>query len=282
MIILDGKKIKAKYSSILKEEIGIILNKDFLAPKLAIIQIGNNESSNVYINQKIKFANEIGAEAELIKLEENISEDYLLEKISELNNDKTVNGIILQLPIPANFNQGKILEKISPEKDVDGLCPVNIYKLIRNDASGLIPATAKGIISLLKEYEIEISGKNIVIVGKSVLVGKTLSLALLNLRATVTICHSKTNNLSEITKKADILISAVGKAGLITDEYLKEDQVVIDVGISKNSEGNISGDVFLGKAIIKAVSPVPGGVGQMTVVSLFQNLAETYKKQNNL
>jgi methylenetetrahydrofolate dehydrogenase (NADP+) / methenyltetrahydrofolate cyclohydrolase len=282
MIILDGKKIKAKYSSILKEEIGSFLNKGFLAPKLAIIQIGNNESSNVYINQKIKFANEIGAEAELIKLEENISENYLLEKIAELNNDKTVNGIILQLPIPVNFNQGKILEKISPEKDVDGLCPVNIYKLIRNDSGGLIPATAKGIISLLKEYEIEISGKNIVVVGKSVLVGKTLSLALLNLGATVTICHSKTNNLSDITKKADILISAVGKAGLITDEYLKEDQVVIDVGISKNSEGNISGDVFLEKAIIKTISPVPGGVGQMTVVSLFQNLVETYKKQISL
>jgi methylenetetrahydrofolate dehydrogenase (NADP+)/methenyltetrahydrofolate cyclohydrolase len=282
MIILDGKKIKSKYNAILKEEIGTFIVKGFSAPKLVIIQIGNNESSNVYINQKIKFAEQIGAVAELIKLDEGVSENSILEKISELNNDKSINGIILQLPIPANFDQGKILEKISPEKDVDGLSSLNIAKLVRNDKSGIIPATAKGIISLLKEYEIEISGKNIVIVGKSVLVGKTLSLALLNLGATVTICHSKTNNLSEITKKADILISAVGKAGLITDEYLKEDQVVIDVGISKNSEGNISGDVFLEKAIIKAISPVPGGVGQMTVVSLFQNLVEAYKKQNSL
>jgi methylenetetrahydrofolate dehydrogenase (NADP+)/methenyltetrahydrofolate cyclohydrolase len=278
MLILDGKKIKAKISSVLKDEIELFKLSGKLSPKLVILQVGNNEVSNIYIKQKIAFAEQIGAFAELIKFEENITNEKILEKVSELNKDNSVHGIILQLPIPKNLNQSDILNAIDPKKDVDGLGAENIYNLVRNDSSGIIPATSRGVITLLKEYGVEVAGKNVVMVGRSLLVGKSLFLALTNLNATVTLCHSETQNLSKITKTADIIISAVGKPGIINDDYVNEKQVVVDVGISRNEAGIIYGDVILEKVSVSALSPVPGGVGQMTVASLFQNLVETYKK----
>jgi len=278
MLILDGKKIKAKISAILKEEIEVFKLSGKSLPKLVILQVGNNEVSNIYIKQKIAFAEQIGAIAELIKFEENISNEKVLEKVSELNKDISVHGIILQLPIPKTLNQSEILNSIDSKKDVDGLGADNIYKLVKNDKEGIIPATARGVVTLLKEYDVEFAGKNIVMVGRSLLVGKSLSLTLTNLNATVTLCHSETQNLSKITKTADIIISAVGKPGIINDDCVNENQVIVDVGISRNDAGVISGDVILEKVSVVAISPVPGGVGQMTVASLFQNLVETYKK----
>jgi len=278
MIVLDGKKIKAKISSILKDEIENFKLAGKATPKLVILQVGNNEVSNVYIKQKMSFAEQIGAVAELVKFEENISSEEILEKVSELNKDNSVHGMILQLPIPKNLNQSEILNAIDAKKDVDGLSAANIYKLVRNDLSGIVPATARGVITLLKEYEVEITGKKIVMVGRSLLVGKSLFLALTNLNATVTMCHSETQNLSKITKTADIIISAVGKPGIINDDCVNENQIIVDVGISRNEAGVISGDVILEKVSVAALSPVPGGVGQMTVASLFQNLVESYKK----
>jgi methylenetetrahydrofolate dehydrogenase (NADP+)/methenyltetrahydrofolate cyclohydrolase len=278
MLILDGKKIKAKISSILKEEIDGFKLSGKASPKLVILQVGNNEVSNIYIQQKIAFAQQIGAVAELIKFEEDIANEKILEKVSELNKDISVHGIILQLPIPKNLKQSEILNSIDSKKDVDGLGAANIYKLVRNDKEGIIPATARGVITLLKEYNIEIAGKNISMIGRSLLVGKSLFMALTNLNATVTLCHSETQNLSKITKNADIIISAVGKPGIINDDCVNDNQIVVDVGISRNEAGVISGDVILEKVTVSALSPVPGGVGQMTVASLFQNLVETYKK----
>jgi methylenetetrahydrofolate dehydrogenase (NADP+)/methenyltetrahydrofolate cyclohydrolase len=282
MIVLDGKKIKAKISAILKDEIENFKLADKVLPKLVILQVGNNEVSNVYIKQKMSFAQQIGVVAELIKFEEEVSNEKILEKVSELNKDNSVHGMILQLPIPKNLNQAEILNTIDSRKDVDGLGAMNLSKMMRGDNSGVVPATARGIITLLKEYDFEVAGQKIVIVGRSVLVGKSLALALTNLNATVTLCHSQTSDLSKITKTADIIISAVGKPGIVNDECVNEKQIIIDVGISRNEAGVISGDVILEKVRVAALSPVPGGVGQMTVASLFQNLVETYKNQNLL
>jgi methylenetetrahydrofolate dehydrogenase (NADP+)/methenyltetrahydrofolate cyclohydrolase len=280
MIVLDGKKIKAQINLSLKAEIESLKLAGKNLPKLVILQVGNNEVSNVYIKHKLAFAEQIGALAELVKLEENISTEKILEKVSELNQDNSVHGIILQLPIPKHIHQTDILNAITPRKDVDGLGTLNISKLVRNEHSGIVPATVRGVLTLLKEYGHEVYGKNIVIVGRSVLVGKTLALALTNLEATVTICHSKTINLSKITKMSDIIISATGKPGIINDDCVTENQIIIDVGISRNKNGIISGDVILEKVTVAALSPVPGGVGQMTVASLFQNLVETMKQNS--
>lgn len=279
MIILDGRKLKNEISLLLKKEIEDINLFGKKTPKLVIIQIGDNAASNVYIKQKLSFANQIGAFADLLKFSEEVTEVEIINKILELNNDKDVHGIIVQLPIPKNLNQTKILNSIDEKKDIDGLGSMNLSKLIRNDLSGLIPATSRGIITLLNSYGLEIANKNIVIIGRSVLVGKTLSLVLINQNATVTVCHSHTLELSKIIKNGDIIISAVGKPGLIKGDDLNEKQIIIDVGISKNENGLLSGDVSLDKKDVYAISPVPGGVGQMTVVSLFQNLLDAYKNQ---
>lgn len=279
MIILDGRKLKNEISLLLKEEIEDISLFGKKTPKLVIIQIGDNSASNVYIKQKLFFAKKIGAFADLLKFSEEVTEVEIINKILELNNDKDIHGIIVQLPIPKNLNQAKILNSIDEKKDIDGLGSMNLSKLIRNDLSGLIPATSRGIITLLNSYNLEIANKNIVIIGRSVLVGKTLSLVLINQNATVTVCHSHTLELSKIIKNGDIIISAVGKPGLIKGDDLNEKQIIIDVGISKNENGFLSGDVSLDKKDVYAISPVPGGVGQMTVMSLFQNLLDAYKNQ---
>ncbi len=279
MIILDGRKLKNEISLFLKKEIDGLRFLGKKTPKLVIIQIGDISASNVYIKQKLSFADKIGVFAELLKFPEIVSQSEIINKISELNNNDDVHGVIVQLPVPNNLDQTQILNSIDDKKDIDGLGSMNLSKLIRNDSSGLVPATSKGIISLLKSYDLGISNKNIVVIGRSVLVGKTLSLALINQDATVTVCHSHTLELSKIIKNADIVISAVGKPGIINDGNVHEKQIIVDVGISKNDKGVICGDVFLDKKTVYAVSPVPGGVGQMTVASLFQNLLEAYRNQ---
>lgn len=272
-MILDGKKISNEILNNLQEKI-----KD-LNLSLAVIQIGNDPSSNVYIKQKEKICLKMNIEFKHIKLDINIKEEELMEIINKLNNDNTT-GILLQLPIPKYFNLNKIQNYINKDKDVDGFNYYNVNKVISNE-EGLIPCTAKGILTLLNAYSIKLESKHVVIVGRSNLVGRPVSNLLLNENATVTICHSKTNNLKEFTKQADILIVAVGKKHLITSDMIKKDSIIIDVGISK-IDNKLYGDVEFDKIkdIVSYITPVPGGVGPMTICSLVENLYEAYLLQN--
>jgi methylenetetrahydrofolate dehydrogenase (NADP+)/methenyltetrahydrofolate cyclohydrolase len=271
--ILDGKVVRDEILKKLKREIRISKRN----PILAIIQIGNLKESIRYIEQKKIFAEKIGAKVDHIKLSSNTSLGELLNEIDKLNKKKSVSGIIVQLPLPNHLSVYPIVRSISPAKDVDGLNPLSPFT----------PATARGIVSLLDFYKIQISGKQIVVVGRSNLVGKPTALSLLARNATVTIAHSKTKNLKQITKQADILIVAIGKSQFINEKYVKKGQVVIDVGINfkktalqeeitTNKKQELIGDVDFNrvKKIVKAISPVPGGVGAMTVASLFENLVE--------
>ncbi|MDP2632397.1 MAG: bifunctional 5,10-methylenetetrahydrofolate dehydrogenase/5,10-methenyltetrahydrofolate cyclohydrolase [Candidatus Curtissbacteria bacterium] len=275
--ILDGKTLRDEIEKDLKSKIQNLKTK----PKLVIIQIGDVAESNTYIGQKVKFGEKIGAIVTHKKLPEDIPEHELIEQIQLANEDKNVNGIIVQLPIPQSVNKEKIIDTISPEKDVDGQTAISIKSLV-DGLPTFIPATTKGVLTLLGKNKIELSGKHAVVVGRSTLVGKPTALALLNRDATVTIAHAKTQNLQEITKSADILIVAVGKPKMITRDFVSENQVVVDVGINVIN-GKLIGDVDFDEVskIVAAISPVPGGVGPMTVASLFQNLMDAYKRQEN-
>ena len=274
MILLDGAKLSLKRAEQLKEKIED-LDKKLV---LAIIQIGNDEASNIYIDRKVSFAEEIGATANIINFEEDISTEKVVEEILNLNDDESVNGIIVQLPIPKDLDKEKILNTINPKKDVDGLTARNMWKLMDGDKSGMIPATARAIQILLDEYDIDIKGKHAVIVGDSILVGKSTMLYFLEKGATVTVCNEHTVDLPRFTRETDILVTAVGKKDLIGIEHVTNKQVVIDVGIVRVGE-KIHGDVDFEnvKDHVAMITPVPGGVGPMTVLSLFENLVDTFK-----
>jgi bifunctional protein folD len=274
---IDGKIISTKIKEELKAEIKTYMIK----PCLAVIQIGNDEASNVYISAKQKACSEVGIYLKHIKFDEDSREIEIINKIIELNNDEYVHGILLQLPIPEKFNEEKLINYISRNKDVDGLTDINVGKLINNKKC-LVSCTPQGIIKLLEESGVSIPGKNVVIVGRSKLVGKPLISLFLNNDATVTVCHSKTNNLKEFTKNADILVVAVGKKHLITEDMVKKDSVVIDVGINR-IDGKLYGDVDYEnvKNKVSLITPVPGGVGPMTVAMLLCNVNTVYKNLNN-
>ena len=274
---IDGKIISTKIKEELKAEIKTYMIK----PCLAVIQIGNDEASNVYISAKQKECSEVGIYLKHIKFDEDSREIEIINKIIELNNDEYVHGILLQLPIPEKFNEEKLINYISRNKDVDGLTDINVGKLINNKKC-LVSCTPQGIIKLLEESDVPIPGKNVVIVGRSKLVGKPLISLFLNNDATVTVCHSKTNNLKEFTKNADILVVAVGKKHLITEDMVKKDSVVIDVGINR-IDGKLYGDVDYEnvKNKVSLITPVPGGVGPMTVAMLLCNVNTVYKNLNN-
>ena len=274
---IDGKIISSKIKEELKTEIKTYMIK----PCLAVIQIGNDEASNVYISAKQKACSEVGIYLKHIKFDAESREIDIINKIIELNNDEYVHGILLQLPIPEKFNEEKLINYISRNKDVDGLTDINVGKLINNKKC-LVSCTPQGIIKLLEESGVSISGTNVVIVGRSKLVGKPLISLFLNNDATVTVCHSKTNNLKEFTKNADILVVAVGKKHLITEDMVKEDSVVIDVGINR-IDGKLYGDVDYEnvKNKVSLITPVPGGVGPMTVAILLCNVNTVYKNLNN-
>ena len=274
---IDGKIISTKIKEELKAEIKTYMIK----PCLAVIQIGNDEASNVYISAKQKACSEVGIYLKHIKFDEDSREIEIINKIIELNNDEYVHGILLQLPIPEKFNEEKLINYISRNKDVDGLTDINVGKLINNKKC-LVSCTPQGIIKLLEESGVSIPGKNVVIVGRSKLVGKPLISLFLNNDATVTVCHSKTNNLKEFTKNADILVVAVGKKHLITEDMVKKDSVVIDVGINR-IDGKLYGDVDYEnvKNKVSLITPVPGGVGPMTVAMLLCNVNTVYKNLNH-
>lgn len=273
--IIDGKKIRDEIIDELKKEVKQFMIK----PCLAVIQIGDDPASNTYIKAKEKACETIGIYFKHIKFSDTTKEIEVINKILELNNDEYVHGILLQLPLPEGFNADKLINYIARNKDVDGLTDINIGKLFNNKQC-LISCTPQGIMKLLEHENIEIEGKNVTIVGRSNLVGKPLMGLMLNKNATVTICHSKTENLKKHTKNADILVVAVGKKHFITEDMVREDAIVIDVGINKE-DNKLYGDVDFNNVKTKAskITPVPGGVGPMTVAMLMTNVIAAYKKQ---
>lgn len=271
MVIIDGKALSKKIRGQVKEEVEM-LNKKGIKPKLAVIMVGEDPASKVYVRNKSKACNEAGIEYEEFILNENIEMDELLSLIENLNNRKDIHGILLQSPIPKHLDIDKAFETIDYRKDVDGFHPINIGKLALNKQT-FISCTPHGVMKMLEEYEIELKGANVVILGRSNIVGKPLAQCLLNKDATVTICHSKTKNIEEITRNADILISAIGKPKFVTANMVKEGAVVIDVGINRLETG-IVGDVDFEEVSKKAsyITPVPGGVGPMTIAMLLNNV----------
>ncbi len=273
--ILDGKKLRDKILTELKLKIDKFEKK----PTLVVILVGENPASKIYVNNKKKTAEKLGINSKVIQYPQNITEDELLNKIKELNNDDSVTALLVQLPLPEHISKENVINTISPKKDVDGFTPENFGKLFSGEEPMVYPCTPKGIMLLLAEYNIEVEGKHVVIVGRSNIVGKPLSQMMLNKNATVTVCHSKTKNLTEIIKTADVVVSAVGK-NVIKGEMLKNDCVVVDVGIFKDENGKTRGDVDFATASLVAsyISPVPGGVGPMTITSLMLNTVELFEK----
>lgn len=278
MIIMDGRKIKENILNNLKIEI----DKLKLKPSLTVIQVGNDEASNIYVKQKKNMASFLGYTFNHISLEENITEEELLDLIDKLNKDKTINGILVQMPLPKHIDAARIQNKINEYKDVDGLTDINSGRLLHNKEC-LLPCTPYGIMELLDYYNINVEGKSVTIIGKSNLVGKPLSMLMLNKGATVTICHSKTKNISELTKNADILVVAVGKRNLVNANMVKDNAIVIDVGINRDENNHMCGDVDFENVKNKAsyITPVPYGVGQLTVAMLGVNVYKAYMMQNN-
>lgn len=277
MQILDGKTLGKE----IQEEVRLEVEKLAIKPHLAVILVGEDSASKVYVNTKNKTCERLGIKSTVINLPENVSEQELKEKIKELNINKDITAILVQLPLPKHINEENCIKEISPLKDVDGFTPENLGSLIRGKEPYAYPCTPYGIITLLKRNNIEISGKHAVVIGRSNIVGKPISLMLLKENATVTMCHSKTKDLKEITKTADILISATGKR-IVTKDMVKKDAIIVDVGIIRNEEGKLEGDVDFEqvKEIASYITPVPGGVGPMTIASLMKNTLDLYKKQN--
>ena len=284
---LDGKKLSLEIEEKLKNDILSNINSTKRAPGLAVIRIGEDPASGVYVNNKEKACSRVGIKSFIFHLNEKVSSSEVEELINKLNFNKEIDGILLQLPLPKNFEAQKLISNINPEKDVDGLNENNIGKLLK-DEPGLRSCTPAGIVNLLKAQNIKIEGRKIVVVGRSLLVGKPLSLMLVNLNGTVTITHSKTINLKKICREADILIAAAGKPNLIDSSFVKKGAVIIDVGIhrlkSSNSKTRLCGDVLLEDVIPKvfAYTPVPGGVGPMTVTMLLVNTISSWQKQCGL
>lgn len=271
-VILNGKKLSEEILNKLKEETSALKTK----PALSIISAGDNPASKTYINSKLKACKFLGIKADAYHYEK-ISEAELLNLINKLNVDASVHGILAQLPLPENIDAFKIISAINPLKDADGIHPYNLGLLMHNK-SNLLPCTPSGIIEILKRYNIPLNGKHGVIIGRSLIVGKPLGIMLLNNDATITYCHTKTKNLSEITQKADILVAAAGKPKLVTAEMIKPGSCIIDVGTNLVG-GKLCGDVDFERAKEKAgyITPVPGGIGPMTVAMLMQNTLKAYK-----
>lgn len=276
-VILDGKETARRVRETLKDKVKE-LRQNNIFPKLAVIMVGEDPASKIYVRNKSKACEELGIEYEEFLLKENTIQKQLIDLIQELNKRQDITGILLQSPIPKHLDINEAFRTIIPEKDVDGFNPINVGKLALGQET-VISCTPFGVIKLLEEYNIPIEGKNAVIIGRSNIVGKPMLHCLLNKNATVTICHSRTKNLSEITKTADILVAAIGKAKFITKDMVKPDAVVIDVGINRNEEGKVCGDVDFEEVqkIASYITPVPGGIGPMTIAMLMTNIVKTAK-----
>ena len=279
-MIIDGKELARKTREKLKIECDN-LKKDGILPKLAVIMVGDDKASQIYVKNKSKACQEIGIEFEEYFLGNDIKQEELIELIQKLNLDKSINGILLQSPIPKSLDINEAFRIILPEKDVDGFNPINVGKLCLNQET-FVSCTPYGIMKMFEEYDIDLTGKNVTILGRSNIVGKPLIQCCLNNNATVTVCHSKTKDLKEHTKNADIVISAIGKAKFVTADMIKNEAIVIDVGINRDESGKIVGDVDFENVSSKAsyITPVPGGVGPMTIAMLMNNVIKATKLQN--
>lgn len=275
--IMDGKKLAQKIRNELKEVVSILNEKD-IVPKLAVIMVGNNEASKVYVKNKSKACEEIGIKYEEYILPEEITNEELLNLIDGLNKRKDIHGILLQSPIPKHLNIDEAFERIDYRKDVDGFHSTNVGNLVLG-REGFISCTPYGIMKILEEYNIEIQGKHAIVIGRSNIVGKPIAQCLLAKNATVTMCHSKTQNLQNITKDADIIVAAIGRAKFVKEDMVKPGAVVIDVGINRMENGKLCGDTDFENLLEKAgyITPVPGGVGPMTVAMLMNNVVKAAK-----
>ncbi|KEI35379.1 methylenetetrahydrofolate dehydrogenase (NADP+) [Francisella sp. W12-1067] len=281
MTLIDGKALSQNLKVQLKEQIQEYKNKTNITPKLVAIIVGDDPASQVYVSSKSKTCAQVGMDSDVIKLPEKTSEEELLQLVKQLNNDKQVHAILVQLPLPKHIDSQKVINFIAVEKDVDGFHPTNIGKLQIGDKTCLQPCTPKGIMTMLKKYNIDLIGANAVVVGASNIVGKPIAQMLLNAKATVTVCNSKTKDLRSHTQTADILVVAIGKARFITADMVKSGAVVIDVGINR-VDGKLYGDVdFEGvKDKVSAITPVPGGVGPMTITELLFNTFQCAQELN--
>jgi methylenetetrahydrofolate dehydrogenase (NADP+)/methenyltetrahydrofolate cyclohydrolase len=276
-IILDGKETAKKTRENLKGKVAELKERN-IKPKLAVIMVGDDNASKIYVRNKSKACEELGIDYEEINMGEDTTQEQLLDTIKKLNNRNDIHGILLQSPVPKGLDINEAFRTIIPEKDVDGFNPINVGKLALGQET-FVSCTPFGIIKLLEEYNIPIEGKNAVIIGRSNIVGKPMLHCLLNKNATVTICHSKTKNLEEITRKADILIVAIGKTKFVTQDMVKPGAVVVDVGINRNEQGKVCGDVDFENVekIASYITPVPGGVGPMTIAMLMTNVIKAAK-----
>lgn len=280
--ILDGKLVSASIRAELKTEIEQLKQKG-IVPGLAVILVGEDPGSQVYVRNKAKACDEVGIKSEVIKYPEDVSEEVVLEKIKELNTREDIHGILVQLPLPKHIDGNKVIEAIDVKKDVDAFSYENTGHVMIGDYK-MLPCTPAGIIDILKFYNIDICGQNCVIIGRSNIVGKPAAMLMMHENATVTVCHTKTRNLSEITSRADILIVSMKKARYITKEYVKDGAIIIDVGMNRDSEGKLCGDVDFDDVFDKCsyITPVPGGVGPMTITTLLKNTLASCKIINNI
>lgn len=276
MIKMDGKALALTLEAELKLKVDALREKNERIPKLVVILVGDNPASQTYVKNKAKACERVGFLSEIIELDGSISQEIVLSTIDHLNRDDAVDGILVQLPVPKHLDAKAIVHALDPNKDVDGLHPLNVAKLYENE-KGFVPCTPKGIMRLLKEYQIDVVGKHCVVLGRSNLVGRPVAQLLLNENATVTICHSKTQNLSEFTKQADIIVVAIGRAHFLTSKDVDHAECIIDVGINR-VDGKLVGDVAYDELLNKvdAMTPVPGGIGPMTIGMLLENTLEAY------
>ena len=274
-IIMDGKALAAKMQDHLHEKVERLKEKEWIVPGLVVIMVGDNPASQVYVRNKERAAKKAGFHSQIVNLSESISEEELIEVIEQYNQDPLFHGILVQLPLPNHINEMRILLAIDPKKDVDGFHPMNTGNLW-NGRRQMVPCTPAGIMEILREYNVELEGKTAVIIGRSNIVGKPMAQLLLEKNATVTLTHSRTPNLAKVCSKADVLIVAIGRAKFVTEDYVKEGAVVIDVGINRDEEGKLCGDVDFDQVKDKVgmITPVPGGVGPMTITMLME---QTYQ-----
>lgn len=277
--IIDGKAVSAEVRAEIKAETEKFISESGITPGLAVIIVGNNPASQVYVRNKKRACGEVGFFSSVIEMPEETTESELLDKIAELNSDEKIHGILVQLPLPKHISEEKIILAIDPKKDVDAFHPYNVGRIVTGDYD-LAPCTPSGVMELLRRYGISVRGKECVIAGRSNIVGKPMALLMLSADATVTVCHSKTANLAEVCRRADILITAIGKPKFFGADAVKDGAVVIDVGINRTDDGKLCGDVDFDAVLdkVSTITPVPGGVGPMTITMLLRNTLSATKK----
>lgn len=282
MELLNGKELAQKLQQEMTQEVTALKEKG-LQPGLAVILVGEDPASQVYVRNKERAANNIGMYSVVYRLPETTSEAYLIAKIEELNQDDKIHGILVQLPLPKHINEDLVLDTIAPEKDVDGFHPMNLGNLFAGKPT-MIPCTPAGIMELIKLSGLDLAGKNAVIIGRSNIVGKPMAHLLLQANATVTICHSKTKDLPKVAKQADVLVVAIGRANFVTADFVKEGAVVIDVGINRDENNKLTGDVKFDEVapLTSYITPVPGGVGPMTITMLMRQTIDAAKRKENV